>query len=141
MRAKCSGLEGTITMAKMETVLEQQKPRGKAQEKPAVRYAASALPLLTPDVQNLLNKMLPLMLRESGAGRRVEVYGTAPSDEMEAQLVVSVKTDLSAKEAFALWDHLGDRVQEWTATLPISQQSIASEIAVEVLWSADNAAC
>ena len=128
-------------MAKMETVLEQQKPRWKAQENPAVRYAASALPLLTPDVQELLNKMLPLMLREAGAGRLVEVYGTAPSDEMEAQLVVSVKTDLSAREAFALWDHLGDRVQEWTATLPKSQQSIASEIAVEVLWSADNAAC
>lgn len=128
-------------MAKLETMLEQQKPRWKPQEKPAVRYAASALPLLTPDVQKLLDKMLPLILREAGAGLMVEVYGTAPSDEMEVQLVVSVKTNLSAKEAFALWDHLGDRVQEWTATLPKSQQSIASDIAVEVLWSADDAAC
>ncbi len=127
-------------MAKID-VLERQLPKEEAQGVPAVRYAASALPLLTPQAQGVLGQMLPLILREAGQGRTVEVYGTASSDEMDAKLVVSVKTDLSAEEAFALWDRVGDAVQERTAVLPPQQQDTALDIAVEVFWNADHAAC
>lgn len=132
-------------MARMETALKQQLPRWNVQEKPPKEkspavYAASVLPLLTPDTQGLLDEMLPLILREA-EGHTLEVYGTVASDEMNAQVVVSLKTDLPAEEAFALWDHLGDAVQEWTASLPKSQQDVAFGIAVEVLWNVGHAAC
>ncbi len=135
-------------MAKAEIVLEQHLPtRGEwngrgtfSQNGTQITYSNSAYFLLTPEVQEVLEEMLALVLREVGIGPKLEVYGTAASDEMEAHLVVSVKTDLPAREAFALWERLGDAVQEWTAALPTPQQDTALDIAVEVLWDADHAA-
>ncbi len=135
-------------MAKTETALEQHHPirdewneSGSLHQNGAqITYSSSAYLLLTPEVQDVLDRMLPLVLREVGIGPKIEVYGTAASDEIEAHLVVSVKTELPAEEAFALWDRVGDAVQEWTAALPTPQQDTALDIAVEVLWDVDHAA-
>lgn len=135
-------------MAKAETALEQHPAirgeRGKSealhQNDLPINYSNSVYFLLTPEVQDTLDRMLPLVLREVGIAPNIEVYGTAASDEIEAHLVVSVKTELSAEKAFALWDRVGDAVQEWTATLPMPQQEIALGVVVEVLWDAGHAA-
>ena len=135
-------------MAKAEVALEQHPIirdgwngiEAIHQDSVSIVYSNSAYFLLTPEVQDVLDKMLPLVLREVGIGSKIEVYGTAASDEIEAHLVVSVKMELSAEEAFALWDRAGDAVQEWTAALPTPQQAMALDIAVEVLWNVDHAA-
>jgi hypothetical protein len=138
-------------MAKAEVELEQLPPTREdrnggtfVEESLPVGCRDSAHPLLTPEVQEVLDGMLPLVFRgvneAGGVGQRVEVYGTPAYDEIEAHLVVSVWTELPAEEAFSLWDRLGDAIQDWTASLPKSQENIAIDIAIEVLWSVDSAA-
>jgi hypothetical protein len=144
--------EGIKRMAKAEIALGQHRPAREDRNRsgafypssPQVLYSTSAQSLLTLEVQEVLDGMLILLLREireaAGVGPRLEVYSTLAADEMEAHLVISAGTDLPAEEAFALWDHLGDAVQKWTTTLSELQEEIALSIAIEVLWSVDRAA-
>ena len=97
--------------------------------------------LLPAPVQEIVTGMLQIVSREGkGVQQRIEIYRTIASDEIEAQLVISVQTELSVTDAFALWDRIGDAVQAWTTALPKPQEDIALDIAVEVLWSVDHAA-
>ncbi len=108
-------------------------------EREAADNGLTDLPL-PASVQEVLAEMLQIVARESENAQQIEVYRTAASDEIESHLVISVRTDLPAADAFALWDRIGDAVQDWTHTLPEPQEDIALSIAVEVLWSVAHAA-
>ena len=124
-------------MAQETAVLERDAVH---EDRPAADDSIPGL-LLPPSVQEVLDGILQVVRRESKDVRRqVKVYQTAAAAEIETHLVVSVETDLPAAEAFALWDRIGDAVQNWTMTLPKPQENVALGIAVEVLWSVDHAA-
>ena len=124
-------------MAQAAVVLEREAAH---QAVPAADSGLTGLPL-PASVQEVLTEMLQIVGRESkNIPQQIEVYRTPASDEIEAHLVIFVKTDLPAADAFALWDRIGDAVQDWTRTLPKPQEDIALGIAVEVLWSVAHAA-
>ena len=131
-------------MAVIETEVRESIPRPqingmehRATEALPIIYHASTHPLLTPEVQAVLEGMLRVLLnraRQAGVEpSRIEVYGTPVYEEIESRLIVSVWLPLFLDAAFALWDKLSDAIEEWTFTLPETQARILLDrIALEV---------
>ena len=122
--------------------MEVQARSGTSLESIPVVYNDSAYRMITPQVREVLDGVLRVMLaqirEEAVKPERVEVYGTPDYDEMKGNVIVRVWTEMGAEPASALWDRLADAVQAWTETLPKPQADIAYDlIGTEVHWSVD----
>lgn len=103
--------------------------RSQITDPPRVLYAPSAHRLLTRDAQEVLNGLLPVLIRHIKVQhiniRRIEVDGIAASEELDARVIIALWVELPDTEALALWSQLGDVMEQWATTLPEAQAKIA----------------
>jgi hypothetical protein len=107
-----------------------------------IEYSPSAEPLLSPDVQVVVDGALAILLLEARANDAdhgaITIDGFTYVEEGHSQIVITHWVTLQPEAALDYWDRLATAVHEWALTLQPDLKGIAlGQFAVAVRWSID----
>lgn len=103
----------------------------------------SARPFLTDRVQEILERLKPLLKREAHRNfipvSKIEVSGFVDPEEDIEEVVITQWVRVPVQEALDYWDRLGAALEVWIDSLPAQLTRVAIErISVEVRWGIDS---
>ncbi|MDY6916829.1 MAG: hypothetical protein SVP26_02615 [Chloroflexota bacterium] len=109
-------------------------------ERPTPEYYPSASGLLTSDLRVIVAKVIELAgdtVTEQGFPiEYIKVRPSRSAEDLEfEEIVVEFGIDASADDAFSLWDAVGEKIDEWKASLPReSIEFVNTSVGFQLKW-------